>query len=166
MKMIQVTPSKQWIHFFLSDLCPPTSNILQGNRSRLCYGLAIQCRGKPHWSVSSAPLFRNSPEVQVFEAELGLNDTGGLHSWSQHILLSGNVAWLDQSLQVVQVTEVENDNIILNPPDVRLWNTSKSQPGWFLTIQRSRWAGTLRPCRNTPECRSPSTGGGWCRTTL
>ena len=28
-KMMAVTPSKQWIHFFLSDLCPPTSNILQ-----------------------------------------------------------------------------------------------------------------------------------------
>lgn len=27
-KMMQVTPSKQWIHFFLSDLWPPTSNIL------------------------------------------------------------------------------------------------------------------------------------------
>lgn len=24
-----VTPSKQWIHFFRSDLCPPTSNILE-----------------------------------------------------------------------------------------------------------------------------------------
>lgn len=28
MKMMAVTPSKQWIHFFLSDLWPPTSNIL------------------------------------------------------------------------------------------------------------------------------------------
>lgn len=27
--MMQVTPSKQWIHFFLSDRCPPTSNILR-----------------------------------------------------------------------------------------------------------------------------------------
>ena len=27
--MILVTPSKQWIHFFLSDRWPPTSNILQ-----------------------------------------------------------------------------------------------------------------------------------------
>lgn len=26
--IIDVTPSKQWIHFFLSDLWPPTSNIL------------------------------------------------------------------------------------------------------------------------------------------
>ena len=28
-KMIAVTSSKQWIHFFLSDRCPPTSNNLQ-----------------------------------------------------------------------------------------------------------------------------------------
>lgn len=28
-KMIAVTPSKQWIHFFLSDRWPPTSNILR-----------------------------------------------------------------------------------------------------------------------------------------
>lgn len=26
--MMQVTPSKQWIHFFRSERCPPTSNIL------------------------------------------------------------------------------------------------------------------------------------------
>ncbi|TNN71346.1 hypothetical protein EYF80_018424 [Liparis tanakae] len=28
-KMIAVTPSKQWIHFFLSERCPPTSTILK-----------------------------------------------------------------------------------------------------------------------------------------
>lgn len=28
--MIEVTFSKQWIHFLRSDLCPPTSTILQG----------------------------------------------------------------------------------------------------------------------------------------
>lgn len=33
--MIQVTPSKQWIHFFLSDLWPPTSNILHADRRQL-----------------------------------------------------------------------------------------------------------------------------------
>lgn len=32
-KMIAVTPSKQWIHFFLSDRCPPTSNILEKNEN-------------------------------------------------------------------------------------------------------------------------------------
>lgn len=54
-------------------------------------------------SLSSA----DSPEVEIFEGKLGLDDTGGLHSWSQHILLSGHVAWLDQSLQVIQVAEVK-----------------------------------------------------------
>ncbi|KAA8584249.1 hypothetical protein FQN60_008034, partial [Etheostoma spectabile] len=29
LKMIAVTPSKQWIHFFLSERCPPTSTILK-----------------------------------------------------------------------------------------------------------------------------------------
>ena len=28
--MMDVTFSKQWIHFLRSDLCPPTSTILQG----------------------------------------------------------------------------------------------------------------------------------------
>uniref|UniRef100_A0A0E9Q2G6 Uncharacterized protein n=1 Tax=Anguilla anguilla TaxID=7936 RepID=A0A0E9Q2G6_ANGAN len=27
--MMAVTPSKQWIHFFLSERWPPTSNILK-----------------------------------------------------------------------------------------------------------------------------------------
>lgn len=47
--------------------------------------------------------FVDSPEVKIFEGELSLNDTSGFHSWSQHILLSGHIAWLDQSLQVIEV---------------------------------------------------------------
>lgn len=47
----------------------------------------------------------DSPEVEVFEGKLGLNDPGGLDSGSQHVLLGGYVAWLDQPLQVVQVAE-------------------------------------------------------------
>lgn len=31
-KMMAVTPSKQWIHFFLSERWPPTSNILQSRK--------------------------------------------------------------------------------------------------------------------------------------
>ncbi len=48
----------------------------------------------------------------------------------------------------------------------RLCDHLKSQLGWFLTIQRSRWAGTLRPCQSTPVCQSPSTGAKWCLTAL
>lgn len=42
MKMIQVTPSKQWIHFFLSERWPPTSNILQTTKRRLLALLSIK----------------------------------------------------------------------------------------------------------------------------
>lgn len=48
-----------------------------------------------------------SPEMEIFEGKCGLDDTSGLHSWSQHILLSGHIAWLDQSLQVIQVADGE-----------------------------------------------------------
>lgn len=36
----------------------------------------------------------------------------------------------------------------------------------FLTIQRSRWVGTLRPCQSTLVCQSPSTGAKWFLTAL
>lgn len=76
MKIMQVTPSKQWIHFFLSDLWPPTSNILC-----VCVG-----KGGGHKVVNfcgDAPPARTMgplPEVEIFEGELGLDDSGGLHS--------------------------------------------------------------------------------------
>ena len=35
-KIIAVTSSKQWIHFFLSDLCPPTSNNLKHHIVNRC----------------------------------------------------------------------------------------------------------------------------------
>lgn len=41
-KMMQVTPSKQWIHFFLSDLWPPTSNILVIKKSQSSQPLGIK----------------------------------------------------------------------------------------------------------------------------
>lgn len=54
-------------------------------------------------------LLSASPEVEVFEGKLGLDDTGGLYSGSQHVLLSGHITGLDQSLQVIQVA-VERSN--------------------------------------------------------
>ncbi len=42
MKMIQVTPSKQWIHFFLSERWPPTSNICRTRRSVYLALVSIQ----------------------------------------------------------------------------------------------------------------------------
>ena len=41
--IIAVTPSKQCIHFFLSDLCPPTSNILKQN-AKAIKQFVISCR--------------------------------------------------------------------------------------------------------------------------
>ena len=35
--------------------------------------------------------------------ERGLDDTGGFHSGAQHVLLRGNVAGLNQPLQVIQI---------------------------------------------------------------
>lgn len=45
-------------------------------------------------------------------------------------------------------------------------NNFKSQLEGFLTIQRSRWVGTLRPCQSTPVCQCPSTGAKWCLPAL
>jgi len=49
----------------------------------------------------------DSPEIEIFQRKRGLDDTSGLHSWPQHVLLSRHIAWLDQSLQIIQVAEGE-----------------------------------------------------------
>lgn len=53
--------------------------------------------------VTTYPKFPEVPEVEVLERELGLDDTGGLDSWSQYVLLGRDIARLDQPLQVIQV---------------------------------------------------------------
>ena len=40
-KIMAVTPSKQWIHFFLSDRWPPTSNILQREEVECKRGVCV-----------------------------------------------------------------------------------------------------------------------------
>lgn len=124
MKMIQVTPSKQWIHFFLSERWPPTSNILQNTKISLLALVSIQTYliqffwllnllGILRWwwwslvcllhAIAIIEKAEGVPEVEVLERELGLDDTGGLHSWSQDVLLSRDIARLDQPLQVIQI---------------------------------------------------------------
>lgn len=50
MKMMQVTPSKQWIHFFRSERCPPTSNILGRTREGQHPPTPCPAPGtSPHW---------------------------------------------------------------------------------------------------------------------
>lgn len=45
------------------------------------------------------------PEVQLFAGELFFDDTGCFDSRSQHILLSGEVFWLADSLHFVEVAD-------------------------------------------------------------
>lgn len=55
-KMIQVTPSKQWIHFFLSDLWPPTSNILFTTESWKKVSWAVtSCSFSPGSDIQDPP---------------------------------------------------------------------------------------------------------------
>ena len=45
---------------------------------------------------------KNDLEVEVFEAEVCLDDASGLHSGPQHILLRRQVVWLPNPVQIVQ----------------------------------------------------------------
>lgn len=60
--MMAVTPSKQWIHFFLSDLWPPTSNILLQKNLQTAFSLnaAITLDTICHLRVSQTHCFINS----------------------------------------------------------------------------------------------------------
>lgn len=58
-KMMDVTDSKQWIHFLRSDLCPPTSNILYGTKSKIsCEPLFSRFYRLPDrpWSILIHPV--------------------------------------------------------------------------------------------------------------
>ena len=65
-KMMAVTPSKQWIHFFLSDLWPPTSNIL----NRTCYYQTVKV-------------------CECIKSVLHLRNKG----WGDHICRIGLTSW-------------------------------------------------------------------------
>lgn len=49
-------------------------------------------------------------KVKIFEGEVGLHNTSGLHSCSQDILLSGDVGRIGYSVQVIQVAEKSEKN--------------------------------------------------------
>lgn len=44
-------------------------------------------------------------EVEVFEGEVSFHNASGLHTCAQHVLLSWDVVWLADPLQVIQVAE-------------------------------------------------------------
>lgn len=44
------------------------------------------------------------PEDDVFQVERVLDDTSGGHSYPQDVLLSGEIRWISNAIQITQVT--------------------------------------------------------------
>lgn len=68
-----VTSSKQWIHFFLSDLWPPTSNSLRE------WEKSVESQTYKQ-SQTDNKRVNVLPEVKIFKGEVGFNNASGLHS--------------------------------------------------------------------------------------
>lgn len=60
-----------------------------------------------------------SPEIQVFDRKLGLNDACGFHSRSQHILLIRKVVRVCNPVQLVQVAREKFALMMLHFPQPR-----------------------------------------------
>lgn len=60
-KMIEVTASKQWIHFLRSERCPPTSNMLWAQ--------------SPSIAVRGYEMGRDALDAELARLEFGLADT-------------------------------------------------------------------------------------------
>lgn len=97
-KMMEVTFSKQWIHFRLSDFWPPTSTILQ-KQEVLNYKM-----GHSQSSIFSPPYNYLLPEYDCLEVKDVLNDACGWNSDSQNILNSWQVKGCRYSVKVIEVT--------------------------------------------------------------
>ena len=82
--MTAVTPSKQWIHFFRSDRCPPTSYILDSVSRGISDLKLLEC------------------ELPAFE--LCLDDSRSFDPSVKNILLGWFVVGVAQSLDFIQVT--------------------------------------------------------------
>ena len=103
--MIEVTFSKQWIHFRRSDLCPPTSTILQRERD------TNTCREMLRWTCGEC-----SPKDDILQIERILDDTRRRHTDSKNILLGGQITWYRNSIDTIQIARRENRacrNIVL-----------------------------------------------------
>ena len=86
---MDVTFSKQWIHFRRSDLCPPTSTIL-------------------HRAVTSLFFSRPTPVLpkdDVLQIERIFDDACGWHSNSEHVLFCGEITGRGYSFDTIQITE-------------------------------------------------------------
>jgi hypothetical protein len=103
-KMMAVTSSKQWIHFFRSERCPPTSNNLLSSKEDYVRD-GILYRRLPRWPPSHAPQggtnkeeTADSLEVEVLEGEMHLDDSGRFDSRPQNILFRRLVILGSQSV--------------------------------------------------------------------
>lgn len=117
---------------------------------------AILCWELPHWLTWNGDLWRK---------------TGSRwYRWSSLLIAAHPAQWARSLVGPVAPSRSGswgmNKICLITNTNERLCDHLKFQFGWFLTIQRSRWAGTLRPCQSTPVCQSPSTGAKWCLTAL
>lgn len=78
-----------------------------------------------------------TPEIEILEAKLGLDDTGGLDSGAQYVLLCGDVARGDQTFQVIQVTAQAQRECMRCLPVLKAQKT-----GWVLRPPRGGTSGT------------------------
>lgn len=98
-KMMDVTDSKQWIHFFRSERWPPTSNILVIIKEvKIHLSICLQNKKKEKRSSS------NLLYVQLTHGESCLHYTGRLLTSSQHIVHSGYVILFADSSNLTEKT--------------------------------------------------------------
>lgn len=93
---MEVTLSKQWIHFLLSERWPPTSTIL--TTTPVTHVLGLQDLSRFPYSVDELPEdYFGKVEGVFYDARSGDPDP-------QHVLQGGHVGHGRDSVQVVQVT--------------------------------------------------------------
>lgn len=118
-------------------------------------------------------LFGDLPEVQLFAGELFFNDTSCFDSRSQHVLLSGEVVWLADSVHFIEVAESKQHNSQASDMKSSLSTNTKpaaslvlrvtpplDQSQCGLTSQQSRSVGTQQLFQSRPARQSLSTASG------
>jgi hypothetical protein len=107
---MDVTSAKQWIHFLLSDRCPPTSTILRKRAFVIFFRTAIS-PASPFLRTDQqaaaglvSAIDRFLPESGITILKFVLNDTRGGYSRSENILLRGNVFLRPYPIKVLKVT--------------------------------------------------------------
>lgn len=84
--MMEVTFSKQWIHFLRSDLCPPTSTILGEITGHSALDTACPHLQGPRWLQAQDDL-KSLAQMAEFAQSLG-----GLADWSHLSMAQNHIA--------------------------------------------------------------------------